>query len=181
MWRAQRAPILYYELKGAAYGLPQLGHAFHLHLCNKLDKIGYLPVSEEATLHIGCRKSDYVLFLVYVNDGLIGGKKELVEDLMGDITNEFDIEFKGPINGRTFLSREIEALKMHDLKDLKLLHMPVQPDIKYEDHISDSVHKDKYLAAVSLLIFIVPTCPDVQFAIGIALPQGTRRIPAPST
>ncbi|GAA5828805.1 hypothetical protein JCM3770_005212 [Rhodotorula araucariae] len=175
-----------YELKGAAYGLPQSGRAFHLHLRDKLDEIGYTAVSEEATLYIGRRKANYVLFLVYVDDGLVSGKKELVEDLMGDITNEFDIEFKGPVNGRTFLGREIEydpatgrlvvrvtaqivkVLKMHELEELKPLHMPIQPDVKYEDHQGDSIRKDKYLAAVGSLIFIATTRPDVQFAVGIA-------------
>ncbi|GAA5823852.1 hypothetical protein JCM3770_003666 [Rhodotorula araucariae] len=162
------------------------GRAFHLHLRDKLDEIGHLAVSKEATLYIGRRKSDYILFLIYVDDGLVGGKKELVEDLMGDITNEFDIEFKGPVNGRTFLGREIEydpatgrlvvrvtaqivkALKTHNFEDLKPLHMPIQPDVKYEDHQGDPIRKDKYLAAVGSLIFIATTRPDVQFAVGIA-------------
>ncbi|GAA5826443.1 hypothetical protein JCM3770_000562 [Rhodotorula araucariae] len=57
---------------------------------------------------------------------------------------------------------------MHDLEDLKPLHMPIQPDVKYEDHQGDPIRKDKYLAAVGSLIFIATTRPDVQFAVGIA-------------
>ncbi|GAA5821707.1 hypothetical protein JCM3770_007230 [Rhodotorula araucariae] len=150
-----------YELKGTAYGLPQSSRVFHLHPCNKLDKIGYLAVSKEATLYIARLKSDYVLFLTDINNSLVNGKKQLVEDLMGDITNEFDIECKGFVSSRPFLGCKIEcdpttgqlivrltaqivkALKMHDFEDLKSL---IQPDLKYKDHLGDPVHKDKYLA-----------------------------------
>ena len=110
----------------------------------------------------------------------------LVENLMGDVSDEFDVEFKGAVDGRTFLGREVEhdpesgrlvvrvkaqiakALKKHDLEDLKPLHLPIQPDARYVEHVGDAVRKDEYLSAVGSLIFIATTRPDVQFAVGIA-------------
>ncbi|GAA5829481.1 hypothetical protein JCM3770_005180 [Rhodotorula araucariae] len=153
-----------YELKGAAYGLPQSG----------------------PTLCIGRRDADYVLFLAYVDDGLVGGKKELVKNLMGNITKVFDIEFKGLVTGCNFLGREIEhdpttrrlavcvtaqidkVLKRHNLEDLKPLHMPIQHRHQAGARPSPAT------AAVGLLIFIATTR---QFAVGVASRYSTNPSP----
>jgi hypothetical protein len=116
----------------------------------------------------------------------MAGKKEFVEEILGIIREEFDVTFRGPIDGKTFLGRRIKhsvsddtlvvtvtdqiekALKRHQLVDTKPLHLPIQPGIKYTDWTGTPVRPMDYLSAVGSLLFIATTRPDVQFAVGVA-------------
>ncbi|GAA5863449.1 hypothetical protein JCM3774_005294 [Rhodotorula dairenensis] len=147
-----------YELCRAAYGLPQSGRAFHLRVKAKLDELNFVSISDDVTLYVGRRAGDYVLFVLYVDDGLIAGKKNLVEDVIGQLQEDFDVTFKGEVDGRTFLGRDIKydpkerravvkvstqiekALKMHGFQDVKPLHMPIQPGIVYKTNEGKAIH-----------------------------------------
>jgi hypothetical protein len=175
-----------YELRRAAYGLPQSGRAFHLRVKTKLDELNFVSISDDVTLYVGRRKGDYVLFILYVDDGLIAGKKDVVEDVTGQLQEEFDVTFKGAVNGRTFLGRDIDfdqdsgktvvrvtsqiakALKLHGFEDAKVVHMPIQPGIVYKSYDGSAIRPREYLSAVGSLLFIATTRPDIQFAVGIA-------------
>ncbi|GAA6026679.1 hypothetical protein JCM8202_002088 [Rhodotorula sphaerocarpa] len=175
-----------YELRRAAYGLPQSGRAFHLRVKAKLNELNFVSISDDITLYIGRRAGDYVLFILYVDDGLIAGKKDLVEDVVGELQEEFDVTFKGSVHGRTFLGCDIEydhykglvvvkvtsqirkALKMHGFEDVKPVHMPIQPGIVYKTNTGAPVRTREYLSAVGSLLFIATTRPDIQFAVGVA-------------
>ncbi|BGP70064.1 hypothetical protein NBRC10513v2_003418 [Rhodotorula toruloides] len=92
-----------YQLKRAAYGLPQLGPAFHLNLKDKLDQLDFVSLTDGITLYIGCRAGNYVVLVIYVDDGLIAGKKALVEDVVGETQEDFVVTFSGPVDGKSFL------------------------------------------------------------------------------
>ncbi|GEM12751.1 copia-type polyprotein [Rhodotorula toruloides] len=175
-----------YELKRAAYGLPQSGRAFHLKVKDKLDQLDFVSLSEGVTLYIGCRGGDYVILVIYVDDGLIAGKKALVEDVVGELQEDFDVTFGGTVDGKSFLGRDIsydpqtgsilvsvksqieKALKMHGFENIKPLHMPIQPGIVYVEWDGEAIKPSEYLSAVGSLLFIATTRVDVQYAVGVA-------------
>ncbi|GEM07445.1 copia-type polyprotein [Rhodotorula toruloides] len=175
-----------YQLKRAAYGLPQSGRAFHLKVKDKLDQLDFVSLSEGVTLYIGRRGGDYVILVIYVDDGLIAGKKALVEDVVGELQEDFDVTFGGTVDGKSFLGRDIshdpqtgsilvsvksqieKALKMHGFEDIKPLHMPIQPGIVYVEWDGEAIKPGEYLSAVGSLLFIATTRVDVQYAVGVA-------------
>ncbi|CDR49806.1 hypothetical protein NBRC10512_003240 [Rhodotorula toruloides] len=175
-----------YQLKRAAYGLPQSGHAFHLKVKDKLDQLDFVSLSDGVTLYIGRRGGDYVVLVVYVDDGLIAGKKALVEDIVGELQEDFDVTFGGPVDGKTFLGRDVKhdpqtgsvrvsvksqierALKKHGFEDLKPLHMPIQPGIVYVEWDGEAIKPSEYLSAVGSLLFIAVTRVDIQYAVDVA-------------
>ncbi|GAA6021195.1 hypothetical protein JCM8202_001892 [Rhodotorula sphaerocarpa] len=129
----------------------------------ELRRAAYGGFRNDVTLYVGCRAGDYVLFILYVNDGLIAGKKDLVEDVVGELQGEFDVTFKGSVHGRIFLGRDIEydhnrglvvvkvtsqirkALKMHGFEDVKPVHMPIQPGIVYKTNTGAPVRTRDFL------------------------------------
>ncbi|KAK4335907.1 copia-type polyprotein [Rhodotorula toruloides] len=175
-----------YELKRAAYGLPQSGRAFHLKVKDKLDQLDFVSLSDGVTLYIGRRGGDYVVLVIYVYDGLIAGKKALVEDVVGELQEDFDVTFGGPVDGKTFLGRDVKhdpqtgsvrvsvksqiekALKMHGFENVKPLHMPIQPGIVYVEWDGEAIKPNEYLSAVGSLLFIATTRVDIQYAVGVA-------------
>ncbi|GEM11217.1 copia-type polyprotein [Rhodotorula toruloides] len=175
-----------YQLKRAAYGLPQSGRAFHLKVKDKLDQLDFVSLSEGVTLYIGRRGGDYVILVIYVDDGLIAGKKALVEDVVGELQEDFDVTFGGTVDGKSFLGRDIshdpqtgsilvsvksqieKALKMHGFENIKPLHMPIQPGIVYVEWDGEAIKPSEYLSAVGSLLFIATTRVDVQHAVGVA-------------
>ncbi|GEM12883.1 copia-type polyprotein, partial [Rhodotorula toruloides] len=175
-----------YQLKRAAYGLPQSGRAFHLKVKDKLDQLDFVSLSEGVTLYIGRRGGDYVILVIYVDDGLIAGKKALVEDVVGELQEDFDVTFGGTVDGKSFLGRDIshdpqtgsilvsvksqieKALKMHGFENIKPLHMPIQPGVVYVEWDGEAIKPSEYLSAVGSLLFIATTRVDVQYAVGVA-------------
>ncbi|GAA6030778.1 hypothetical protein NBRC10512_005723 [Rhodotorula toruloides] len=169
-----------YELKRAAYGLLQLGRAFHLKVKDKLDQLDFVSLSDGVALYIGRRGGDYVVLVIYVDDGLIAGKKALVEDVVGELQEDFDVTFGGPVDGKSFLGHDMKhdpqtgsvrvsiksqiekALKMHGFKNLKPLHMPIQPGIVYVKWDGEAIKPSEYLSAVGSLLFIAITRVDIQ-------------------
>ncbi|GEM05984.1 copia-type polyprotein, partial [Rhodotorula toruloides] len=164
-----------YQLKRAAYGLPQSGRAFHLKVKDKLDQLDFVSLSEGVTLYIGRRGGDYVILVIYVDDGLIAGKKALVEDVVGELQEDFDVTFGGTVDGKSFLGRDIshdpqtgsilvsvksqieKALKMHGFENIKPLHMPIQPGVVYVEWDGEAIKPSEYLSAVGSLLFIATT------------------------
>uniref|UniRef100_A0A0K3CCD9 FGENESH: predicted gene_4.215 protein n=1 Tax=Rhodotorula toruloides TaxID=5286 RepID=A0A0K3CCD9_RHOTO len=175
-----------YQLKRAAYGLPQSGRAFHLKVKDKLDQLDFVSLSDGVTLYTGRRGGDYVVLVIYVDDGLIAGKKALVEDVVGELQEDFDVTFSGSVDGKTFLGRDVKhdpqtgsvrvsvksqiekALKMHGFENLKPLHMPIQPGIVYVEWDGEAIKPNEYLSAVGSLLFIATTRVDIQYAVGVA-------------
>jgi hypothetical protein len=175
-----------YQLKRAAYGLPQSGRAFHLKVKDKLDQLDFVSLSDGVTLYIGRRGGEYVVLVIYVDDGLVAGKKALVEDVVGELQEDFDVTFGGPVDGKSFLGRDIKhnpetgsvlvsvksqiekALKMHGFENLKPLHMPIQPGIVYVEWDGEPIKPREYLSAVGSLLFIATTRVDIQYAVGVA-------------
>ncbi|KAK4335988.1 hypothetical protein RTBOTA2_004766 [Rhodotorula toruloides] len=175
-----------YQLKRPAYGLPQSGRAFHLKVKDKLDQLDFVSLSDGVTLYIGRRGGDYVVLVIYVDDGLIAGKKALVEDVVGELQEDFDVTFGGSVDGKTFLGRDVKhdpqtgsvrvsvklqiekALKMHGFENVKPLHMPIQPGIVYVEWDGEAIKPNEYLSAVGSLLFIATTRVDIQYAVGVA-------------
>ncbi|GEM12879.1 copia-type polyprotein [Rhodotorula toruloides] len=124
---------------------------------------------EGVTLYIGRRGGDYVILVIYVDDGLIAGKKALVEDVVGELQEDFDVTFGGTVQILVSVKSQIEkALKMHGFEDIKPLHMPIQPGIVYVEWDGEAIKPGEYLSAVGSLLFIATTRVDVQYAVGVA-------------
>ncbi|GEM10656.1 copia-type polyprotein [Rhodotorula toruloides] len=161
-----------YLTQRAAYGLPQSGRAFHLKVKDKLDQLDFVSLSEGVTLYIGRRGGDYVILVIYVDDGLIAGKKALVEDVVGELQEDFDVTSAEPSMASSILvsvkSQIEKALKMHGFEDIKPLHMPIQPGIVYVEWDGEAIKPGEYLSAVGSLLFIATTRVDVQYAVGVA-------------
>ncbi|GAA5895970.1 hypothetical protein JCM6882_005575 [Rhodosporidiobolus microsporus] len=175
-----------YQLTRPSYGLPQAGRYFHLHTKGKFEELNLVVVSDQATLYVGRRGKDFVLFLLYVDDGAIAGAKSIVEEIIGAMKRDFDVEFKGTIDGQKFLGRNISydtesfelivsvhdqivhALRVHGYDNPKPLHLPVAVGTVLSTHAGAPVRPKEYLSAVGSLQFIAGTRPDVQFAVGLA-------------
>lgn len=57
---------------------------------------------------------------------------------------------------------------MHGFKNLKPLHMPIQPGIVYTKWDGEVIKPGKYLSAFGSLLFITTTCVDIQYTVGVA-------------
>ncbi|GAA5993674.1 hypothetical protein JCM11641_003482 [Rhodosporidiobolus odoratus] len=148
----------------------------------KFEEFGLVAVSDEATLYLGRIGANFVLYLVYDDNGMIAGKGSIVAHVLSQVDEESDITFQGPLN----LGREIEydhlsgkvvvrvenhikkALKLHNFEDVKPLHLPIQPDIKSVAHEGQPIGTSEYLSAVGSLLFIATTRPNIQYAVGVA-------------
>ncbi|GAA5965150.1 hypothetical protein JCM10213_006693, partial [Rhodosporidiobolus nylandii] len=158
----------------------------HLLVKEFCEDVDYLPISEEVSFYLGEKDGKEAAFLIYVDDGLAAGDRPSVESFLADLADEFDTSLRGPLDGGTFLGRELshdvekkeivvkveaqiaKMLESHNLTCLKPVHTPIQVGTVYKKHEGEPVKKDEYLSLLGRLLFIAQSRPDIQLAVSTA-------------
>jgi len=180
-----------FKLKKAIYGLKQAPRVWWLNLSNTLAAHGFKPTYADQCLFIKNGKHGKVYMLVYVDDILVAGKPEDVEDAVNVILDSYDSKDLGNAtsflgmaitrdrkNGTLTLSQTnyIESMAQKLKYDLKKVYskatIPMQPltdkqeDIKHGGPPEED-KENPYASLVGSLLYLANcTRPDISFAVG---------------
>ncbi|GAA5891495.1 hypothetical protein JCM5296_004234 [Sporobolomyces johnsonii] len=177
-----------YIVNCAVYGLPPAGHVFNLEVRDWMDSANCLELSSTATVFIGRKNDKDFAMLLYIDDGLLAGETDVIEDFLGRMREKFDVKVRGPLDGGVFLGREMKqdletgdivvtvraaiekVTSIANLTNSKPLHLPIQPGIDYVDSTSvatpEQIHD--YRVLLGHVNWIVQTRFDATFAFNVA-------------
>jgi hypothetical protein len=96
------------HVTSAVYGLRQSPKAFYDRIASFLARIGMIPIEADKCVFndIGQRSGQKVLLMLYVNDFVVAGTTEGVEDVFTAIGREFEVDDRGSLDPGELLGME---------------------------------------------------------------------------
>lgn len=172
-----------YRLRKALYGLKQAAHAWHAKLLSEMQRMGFTASDADPCLFYKGEGEHRVYVLVYVDDGIIIGKKPLVAQVLKAISRAFQIKDVGEL--RYFLGLQLrrdrergtiwlgqpkyarDMLERFGMTDCKSVVTPMEPNVHLAKHEGDPVRAPYAEVVGSLLYLTVNTRPDIAFSVGV--------------
>lgn len=173
------------RLKRALYGLRQAPRAWYTRLQKELSLHGFQPSEADPGLYVRFDKSGCTYLLVWVDDILVAGCPEAVQNVKDVLRASFDVRDLGEAN--FFLGMEVqrdrgskklmlsqrkftaELLLKYNMHDANPRQVPLSPAVKLSrdgsEGLDTAVHGYGELVG-SLLYLSVCTRPDIAFAVG---------------
>ncbi|GJY85204.1 putative ribonuclease H-like domain-containing protein [Tanacetum coccineum] len=178
-------PNKVYKVIKALYGLHQAPRAWYETLSSFLMENGFRRGTIDKTLFIKKKKSDIMLFQVYVDDIIFGSTKKSMctefEDCMhkrfqmssmGELTFFLGLQVKQQPDG-IFISQDkyvADILKKFDFWSIRTATTPIEsnkPLVKDEDGEDVDVHV--YRSMIGSLMYLTASRPDIMFAVLLCL------------
>ncbi|KAE8659142.1 Detected protein of confused Function [Hibiscus syriacus] len=169
------------KLHKAIYGLKQAPRAWFERLKVYLESEGFCLAKSDASLYVRKTSDSLVYLLVYVDDIIVTGDKEVVVQSVIDMLNaQFSLKDLGPLS--FFLGVEVsyegcdvvlsqqkyiqDLLQKHGFGEVKSLPTPMVSNIKLSANEGTPLEDAaRYRSIVGALQYIVITRPDVAFAV----------------
>ena len=189
-----------FKLRKAIYGLKQAPRVWWLNLSSTLIKHGFTATFADQCLFTKMGKHGRVFMLVYVDDILIAGKHEDVQEAVQVILDSYDAKDLG--EAKSFLgmgitrdkskgtitlsqSKYIETIAEKLNYNVNMVYnepIPMQPlqkkqlELKYGEPLDTTAHN--YPSLIGSLLYLANcTRPDISFAVGAL----ARHMQAPGT
>ncbi|KAE8735348.1 hypothetical protein F3Y22_tig00000340pilonHSYRG00251 [Hibiscus syriacus] len=169
------------KLHKAIYGLKQAPRAWFERLKAYLQSEGFCLAKSDASLYVRKTSDSLVYLLVYVDDIILTGDKEVVVQSVIDRLNaQFSLKDLGPLHfflgvevsyegGDVVLSQQKyiqDLLQKHGFGEVKSLPTPMVSNIKLSAKEGTPLEDAaQYRSIVGALQYIVITRPDVVFAV----------------
>ncbi|GAA5970365.1 hypothetical protein JCM11641_001680 [Rhodosporidiobolus odoratus] len=175
-----------WRLHKALYGLVQAGAAWYGTLDAYLDKIEVGHVDSDQYLYVGWRERQRLLVVVYVDDMVVAGGREVVKWFITEMKKRFALDERGELgNGKGLLlgmevKRDRKArtitlsqrvavgklLETYGMEEAKEVSTPLQPGLTLLPHDSDPT-TSPYRKLVGSLGYLVHTRPEISYAVGL--------------
>ena len=173
-----------YRLRKALYGLKQAARAWHAKLLGELVRMGFTASEADPCLFFKGEGQERLYVLIYVDDGVIVGKRHAVQAALAAIAGAFDIKDIGEVSyflglqlqrdrqqGTIWLGQPKYArdtLDRFGMTACKPVCSPMEANARLNRSEESAVIDAPYAEAVgSLLYLTVNTRPDLAFAVGV--------------
>lgn len=174
-----------WKLNKSLYGLKQAARAWHETLRTVLTEAGFAVSTADTSLFLCSKHKTTTYLLIYVDDGLIVGHKEQVQEVVDVLEKRFKLRKMGQVE--YFLGSEVirdwdtrtivvtqrkYAQKIVDVAgqaDAKPRSIPLDANARVSRH-GDDVLKDssKYAEITGMLMYLANgTRPDLSFSVGL--------------
>ena len=174
-----------WELQKSLYGLKQAARAWHSTLREKLISAGFTVSTADASLFVCTKGSATSYLLIYVDDGLIVGKRDDVNTAVEVLEQHFKLRKMGGVSH--FLGSEVlrdrskktiivtqrkyarEIVAAAGQKDANPRTIPLEVNVKLSKEGDDKLEDpSKYAEITGMLMYLSNgTRPDLSYSVGV--------------
>ncbi|CAN6572721.1 unnamed protein product [Malus baccata var. baccata] len=169
------------KLNKSLYGLKQAPRAWNERFTSYLPGLGFQSSFADPSLFVKHNDAGTVVLLLYVDDIILtGSSSTLIDDVIVQLTKEFDMKDLGQLNyflglqvsyhsGGLFVSQSKyikDLLNKVDLQDSKPCSTPCLPSHRLLKDDGDPYHSpEQYRSIVGALQYVTFTRPDIAFSV----------------
>ncbi|CAN6706510.1 unnamed protein product [Malus baccata var. baccata] len=169
------------KLNKSLYGLKQAPRAWNERFTSSLPGLGFQSSFADPSLFVKHNGAGTVVLLLYVDDIILtGSSSTLIDDVIVQLTKEFDMKDLGQLNyflglqvsypsGGLFVSQSKyikDLLNKVDLQDSKPCPTPCLPSHRLLKDDGDPYHSpEQYRSIVGALQYVTFTRPDIAFSV----------------